>query len=194
MWLSRIHPKSISNKIPQKKVFILYNSIRHVLLKAISNNGTTIINYTYTEGKTGNNADELNIYGKKGFYQYQSVIPKKNSHDATIEMLDIIKSSGEGSFLAVLKTFDNKKSLGLLSFPMEGTTLALDFPNKGPNTLKLFQKLDEVVMKSGGRIYMAKDNRMSREMFEAGYPNYEKFKEYIDPGISSSMSRRLFDF
>ena len=109
-------------------------------------------------------------------------------------MLDIIKSSGEGSFLAVLKTFDNKKSLGLLSFPMEGTTLALDFPNKGPNTLKLFQKLDEVVMKSGGRIYMAKDNRMSREMFEAGYPNYEKFKEYIDPGISSSMSRRLFDF
>ena len=49
-------------------------------------------------------------------------------------------------------------------------------------------------MKSDGRIYMAKDNRMSREMFEAGYPNYEKFKEYIDPGISSSMSRRLFDF
>ena len=67
LWLSQIHPKSISNKIPQKKVFILYNSIRHVLLKAISNNGTTIINYTYTEGKTGNNADELNIYGKKGF-------------------------------------------------------------------------------------------------------------------------------
>jgi len=55
------------DKIPQKRVFILYNSIRYVLLKAISNNGTTIINYTYTEGKTGNNADELNIYGKKGF-------------------------------------------------------------------------------------------------------------------------------
>ena len=133
---------------------------------------------------------------KKGFYQYQSVIPKKNSRDATIEMLDIIKSSGEGSFLAVLKTFDNKKSLGLLSFPMEGTTLALDFPNKGPNTLKLFQKLDEVVMKSGGRIYMAKDNRMSREMFEAGYPNYEKFKEYIKKQNTNTKNNILksYDF
>ena len=94
-------------------------------------------------------------------------------------MLDIIKSSGEGSFLAVLKTFDNKKSLGLLSFPMEGTTLALDFPNKGPNTLKLFKKLDEVVMKSGGRIYMAKDNRMSREMFEAGYQIMKNLKNTL---------------
>ncbi len=131
------------------------------------------------------------IYGKKGFYQYQSVIPKDKSYDATKEMLDIIKSTGEGSFLAVLKTFDKKKSYGFLSFPMEGTTLALDFPNKGIKTLNLFKELDKVVNESGGRIYMAKDNRMSREMFEKGYTEFKKFKKYIDTGISSSMSRRL---
>ena len=65
LWLSRIHPNSISNSIPKEKVFKLHYSIKHVLLQAIANNGTTIINYTYTNGKSGNNATELNIYGKK---------------------------------------------------------------------------------------------------------------------------------
>ncbi len=193
-------PKKIEIKIPFKPPISLVNSISLNIFNKIYfassklNKKVRIESYDKSLYPLDNLLEWNKIYGKKGFYQYQSVIPKNNSHDATIEMLDIIKTSGEGSFLAVLKTFDNKKSLGLLSFPMEGTTLALDFPNKGPKTLKLFEKLDDVVMKSGGRIYMAKDNRMSREMFEAGYPNYDKFKEYIDPGISSSMSRRLFDF
>ena len=132
------------------------------------------------------------MYGKKGFYQYQSVIPKKNSYDATKEMLNIIKKSNQGSFLAVLKTFGSIESLGMLSFPMEGVTLALDFPNKGKSTLKLFSKLDKVVEETGGRIYMAKDSCMSRTLFETGYPKFKEFIQYRDSGISSSMSRRLF--
>lgn len=131
------------------------------------------------------------IYGTNGFRQYQSVIPKKNRLDATKEMLRIIKSSGEGSFLAVLKTFGNKKSIGMLSFPVEGVTLALDFPSKGENTIKLFSKLDKVVSEAGGRIYMAKDSCMTPEMFEIGYPKFREFLEYRDDGVSSSMSRRL---
>ena len=132
------------------------------------------------------------IYGKKGFYQYQSVIPKINSLEATKDMLNIIKSSGEGSFLAVLKNFGKTKSQGMLSFPIEGTTLALDFPNKGNKTLDLFKKLDRVVSEADGKIYMAKDNCMSAQLFEKSYPRCHEFSKFIDPGITSSMSKRLF--
>ena len=131
------------------------------------------------------------IYGPKGFYQYQSVIPHDRAESATQEMMATIASSGEGSFLAVLKVFGEKTPRGLLSFPMPGVTLALDFPNRGASTLELFAKLDEIVIRSGGRLYLAKDARMSRPMFETTYPNVSEFKKYRDPGISSAMSRRL---
>ena len=132
------------------------------------------------------------IYGPKGFYQYQSVIPKSVSYDATKEMLREIKSSGEGSFLAVLKMFGKKESVGMLSFPMEGVTLALDFPNKGKKTLELLDRLDRIVNEVGGRVYMAKDARMSKQTFEKGYLNHSDFAEFMDAGIVSSMGKRLF--
>jgi FAD/FMN-containing dehydrogenase len=131
------------------------------------------------------------IYGPKGFYQYQSVIPHERAETATKEMMATIAASGEGSFLAVLKVFGDKTPRGLLSFPMPGVTLALDFPNRGAKTLELFAKLDEIVIRSGGRLYLAKDARMSRDMFETTYPRFAEFNRYRDPGISSAMSRRL---
>jgi FAD/FMN-containing dehydrogenase len=131
------------------------------------------------------------MYGPKGFYQYQSVVPSEAARDATGEMLNAIAKSGEGSFLAVLKTFGNRRSLGMLSFPKPGTTLALDFPNRGNRTVKLFNRLDAIVCKAGGRIYPAKDARMPRAMFESGYPRLTEFLPFRDPGISSAMSRRL---
>jgi hypothetical protein len=131
------------------------------------------------------------MYGPKGFYQYQSVVPSEAARDATGEMLNAIAKSGEGSFLAVLKTFGNRRSLGMLSFPKRGTTLALDFPNRGNRTVKLFNRLDAIVCKAGGRIYPAKDARMPRAMFESGYPRLTEFFSFRDPGISSAMSRRL---
>lgn len=80
--------------------------------------------------------------------------------DAIGEMLDAIASSGQGSFLAVLKNFGDRPTPGLLSFPMPGTTLALDFPNHGASTLALFERLDAIVRAAGGRLYAAKDARM----------------------------------
>jgi len=131
------------------------------------------------------------IYGSKGFYQYQSVIPHHVGADAVQEMLNQISRSGEGSFLAVLKTFGNRESIGMMSFPQPGVTLALDFPNKGKKTSKLLENLDAIVREAKGRIYLAKDARMPRDLFEAGYPNLPKFLQYRDPGISSALSRRL---
>lgn len=131
------------------------------------------------------------MYGPKGFYQYQSVVPRAAGPDATREMLREIGRSGEGSFLAVLKTFGSRAGPGMLSFPRPGVTLALDFPNRRDSTLRLFSRLDEIVLAAGGTLYPAKDARMSRRMFESGYPRLAEFLPFRDPGITSSMSRRL---
>lgn len=131
------------------------------------------------------------MYGPRGFFQYQSVVPRVNGRDVTAEMMDEIAASGQGSFLAVLKTFGERQPIGMLSFPRPGVTLALDFPNRGNETLALLNRLDSIVREAGGRIYLAKDARMSREMFEAGYARIPEFLKYRDPGMSSAMSRRL---
>ncbi len=133
------------------------------------------------------------IYGPKGFYQYQSVVPRENGRDAVQEMLLTIAKSGDGSFLAVLKTFGNRESKGLMSFPQPGVTLALDFPNKGARTAKLFERLDSIVLEAKGRLYPAKDARMPRKMFEKGYPRLKEFLRYRDLGIRSGLSRRLME-
>lgn len=133
------------------------------------------------------------MYGSRGFYQYQSVVPREVGLEATQEMLKMIKKSGEGSFLAVLKTFGNRESGGLLSFAQPGVTLALDFPNRGEKTLNLFNELDHIVQEAQGRLYLAKDARMPKTLFEAGYPRIQEFMKYRDSGISSNMSRRLLD-
>jgi hypothetical protein len=131
------------------------------------------------------------MYGPRGFFQYQSVVPRENGRDAVQEMLKEISRSGEGSFLAVLKTFGNRYPVGMLSFPKPGVTLALDFPNRGECTRKLLERLDIIVQEAKGRIYLAKDSRMPRELFDAGYPRLSEFIKYRDPGISSGLSRRL---
>ena len=91
----------------------------------------------------------------------------------------------------MLKTFGNRQPLGMLSFPQPGVTLALDFPNRGARTHKLFERLDVIVREARGRLYPAKDARMPRDLFEAGYPRLAEFMKYRDPGISSGFSRRL---
>lgn len=131
------------------------------------------------------------MYGPKGFFQYQSVVPRQVGRNAVQEMLEEIARSGQGSFLAVLKTFGNRQPAGMMSFPQPGVTLALDFPNKGDQTLKLFERLDAIVREARGRIYLAKDARMPRNLFEEGYPRLAEFLKYRDPGVSSALSRRL---
>jgi FAD/FMN-containing dehydrogenase len=131
------------------------------------------------------------IYGPCGFYQYQSLVPREQGPAATQAMLEAIAASGEGSFLAVLKTFGQRRSAGLLGFAGPGVTLALDFPNRGARTLALFGELDRIVQQAHGRLYLAKDARMPRVLFEAGYPQAPALAAYRDPGISSALSRRL---
>jgi len=131
------------------------------------------------------------MYGPKGFYQYQCLVPRVNSQQVIQVMLHEISRAGDGSFLAVLKTFGNRASLGMLGFPQPGVTLALDFPNKGSKTLKLFDRLDAIVREVGGRVYLAKDARISRDFFETSYSRLQEFLPYRDPGITSAMSRRL---
>lgn len=130
------------------------------------------------------------IYGARGFYQYQCVVPPEE-RDALKEMLRVIAAAGGGSFLAVLKMFGNVASPGLMSFPRPGPTLALDFPNRGERTLALFERLDEIVHAAGGALYPAKDARMSGRMFRASFPRYEEFARQIDPSFTSSFWRRV---
>ncbi len=131
------------------------------------------------------------LYGPKGFFQYQSVVPRSVGREVTQAMLNEVTHSRSGSLLTVLKTFGNRQSMGMLSFPQPGVTLALDFPNQGERTLKLFERLDAIVREAGGRIYPAKDARMPRDLFQSGYPRLAEFLSYRDPGISSALSRRL---
>lgn len=135
------------------------------------------------------------IYGKRGFFQYQAVFPAADNSRCLRELLEKLSGSGRASFLAVLKTM-GKGSGGLLSFPTEGQTLALDLPNKGPATIPFLQELDKIVLKHGGRVYLAKDACMTRDSFRAMYPNVGRFNEIkakLDPKsrFSSSQSRRL---
>jgi len=130
-------------------------------------------------------------YGPKGFYQYQMVIPRQGGKEALDEILATIRQSGQGSFLAVLKTFGQTRGPGMLSFARPGITLALDFTNYGDRTEALFQRLDRIVLAAGGTLNPSKDARMSREMFQLGFPGQIEFEAFRDPAMSSAMSRRL---
>lgn len=131
------------------------------------------------------------IYGRRGFFQYQFVVPLAPDPQAIRRILARIAASGHGSFLAVLKTFGAIQSPGLLSFPRPGVTLALDFPNQGSATLAFFAELDRMVLEAGGRVYPAKDARMSPRMFQESYPEWAQFRQWLDPQFSSSFWRRV---
>jgi hypothetical protein len=119
------------------------------------------------------------------------VIPRADSQPVITELLSMVVKSQKASFLAVLKEFGNKPSPGMLSFPMEGATLCLDFPFEGQSTLELFSALEEVVIAAKGRLYPAKDACMKPSNFRASFPNWESFSSLIDPGSSSSFWRRV---
>lgn len=131
-------------------------------------------------------------YGSRGFLQYQMVVPE---HEACREILEAVSKSGMASFLAVIKEF-GAQSHGGLSFPQPGVTLALDFPNYGAPLLELLERLDAIVVAAGGRIYLGKDARLSRQNFRKMYPEWEAWKavrDRWDPThvFQSELGRRL---
>lgn len=132
-------------------------------------------------------------YGSRGFHQYQCVLPERRAQEGMEEIVDYLKRAGGSSFLTVLKTFGSRDSGGLLSFPMEGWTLAVDFFNRGAASESIFKRLDALVLKYAGRLYLAKDSRMSREMFESTYSRIGEFKNLRDPRFSSDLAKRLLN-
>jgi decaprenylphospho-beta-D-ribofuranose 2-oxidase len=131
------------------------------------------------------------MYGKKGFVQYQFVLPPEGKQ-GLIEIMNRISSKGMGSFLTVLKALGKQESM--ISFCREGYTLALDFPLRN-GVLEFLDELDEIVLKYGGRLYITKDARMKAGMLK-GYPELDKFKSIIkkynpDGKIKSVQSDRL---
>ena len=133
------------------------------------------------------------MYGGAGFVQYQCVLPKAASAAGLTALLQRVAQAGTGSFLAVLKLFGAQD--GMLSFPMEGYTLALDFPATA-QTFSLLIELDAIVADHGGRLYLAKDARTGAEMIRRGYPRlaaFESVRREVDPGgkFASLQSQRL---
>lgn len=117
------------------------------------------------------------MYGKSGFVQYQFVLPLENSKEGLRKILTEIGKNGTGSFLAVLKLFGEQEG-GLISFPMKGYTLALDFPVRD-GLFEFLDQLDRLVLGYGGRIYLTKDARMKSEIFWKGYPKAIQFQQAV---------------
>ena len=134
------------------------------------------------------------IYGRRGFFQFQCVVPFEAGSAALKLLLERIARSRHGSFLAVLKAM-GPCGLGYLSFPRPGYTLALDFPN-APGARELIAELECITADHGGRIYFAKDATLSAALVPGMYPELDRMREVlaeIDPcqRMQSDLSRRL---
>lgn len=130
-------------------------------------------------------------YGPKGLRQFQCAVPMGQARQAVEAMLRRTLAAGEASFLTVLKLFGDVASPGMMSFPIPGATLTLDFPHRGERTLKLLDELDRIAIEAGGRVNPYKDARMSPASFEASFPHWRDFARHIDPGFSSDFWRRV---
>jgi FAD/FMN-containing dehydrogenase len=135
------------------------------------------------------------IYGRRGFVQYQALLPPATSRQGLIRLLETISASRKASFLAVLKS-TGRANKGFLSFPCPGHTLALDLPNTGQDLRLLLRQLDDLVLAHGGRLYLAKDALATPEVFQAMYPALGRFRQVkarFDPNhrFVSSQARRL---
>ncbi len=134
------------------------------------------------------------VYGPAGFRQYQFVVPFAAS-DTVRLALERVSALRAPSFVTVLKRFGDGDP-GMLSFPIPGWTLALDFPSRTPWLPQLLSELDEMVLEAGGRLYLAKDSRIPRDLVPRMYPRYEDFRRLraeIDPSgvFTSDLARRL---
>jgi FAD/FMN-containing dehydrogenase len=131
------------------------------------------------------------LYGPGGLRQFQCVVPRPIAKEAIRALIEATHRAGAASFLTVLKLFGDVSSPGLLSFPVKGATLTLDFPYRGKPTEVLLKELERLTMAAGGRINPYKDATMSKESFAAGYPRLEAFRAFLDPAFSSDFSRRI---
>jgi FAD/FMN-containing dehydrogenase len=131
------------------------------------------------------------LYGKQGLLQFQCVLPWDTGTIGMTDLLKAITASGLASFLAVIKVFGDAVSPGVMSFPLPGITLALDFPVRREVSFDLLDRLADITAGFGGRMYPAKDACMSAAHFQQFYPQWEQWAAYIDPAFSSSFWQRV---
>lgn len=170
----------------------LFNSSYFNLKKLLPKSDT--VNYDSYFFPLDNIGNWNRLYGRNGFLQYQFVVPSESALASITQVLEKVSAAGKGSFLSVLKKF-GKANKNWLSFPLEGYTLTLDFKRE-KSLFPLLDELDEIVLEHGGRLYLAKDARMTESTFKQSYPNWEKFltlKESIDPEnlFGSLQSNRM---
>ena len=155
---------------------------------------------TTTDGRHGRTMEAIpldrvrdwnRIYGPRGLQQFQCVVPERNAEAATRELLRCIATSSNASFLAVLKKCGGLASPGLLSFPMAGTSLALDFAHSDSLNEATFPRLDAIVRAAGGRLYPAKDAHMSAQDFRSFYPDWARVEALRDPALASRFWDRV---
>ncbi len=130
-------------------------------------------------------------YGKRGFVQYQFVVPRDASREVVPKIIAHLRESNVASYLAVIKSFGDSPPQGVMSFPMPGVTVALDIPAPNDRDRRALDRADAMVADVGGRVYPAKDARMSSVMFKRFFPQWEQLEAARDPLISSSFWRRV---
>jgi FAD/FMN-containing dehydrogenase len=131
------------------------------------------------------------LYGPKGFFQYQCVVPKAAGLEPFRDIFAALRQAGAVVPLAVMKQTGAMEPAGLLSFPVPGWTLAMDLPNRGDATMALFGQLDGIVRPVGGRLYPAKDAVMSAGFFQSSYPEWSRLEALRDPAIGSDFWKRV---
>ncbi|RVC28854.1 FAD-binding protein, partial [Mesorhizobium sp. M7A.F.Ca.CA.004.04.2.1] len=130
------------------------------------------------------------LYGPKGLFQHQSVVPEETAREAVPALLAAARQAGQGSFLTVLKRFGSIRSPALLSFPRSGYTLTLDFPNRGAATLTLLRELDRITVEAGGAVNPYKDARMAAEIFASSFPEWRRLEALRDHAFMSDFWAR----
>jgi FAD/FMN-containing dehydrogenase len=128
------------------------------------------------------------LYGRRGFLQLQFVLPPGKTAEVRTVLANIARSK-QGSFLCVAKKFGKTAPAGVLTFPMEGITIAIDFPNNA-SSRALYKAAEEYVIQHGGRLYPAKDAMMSPNSFKSSF-DVERFRSSVDPKFSSTFWRRV---
>lgn len=130
-------------------------------------------------------------YGPRGLRQHQCVVPMAVAREAVRDLLVATQRAGAASFLTVLKLFGERSPAGMLSFPMGGATLTLDFAYRSVATDRLLAELDRIAIQAGGRVNPYKDARMSGEVFDASFPQWREFAQHVDPAFTSNFWQRV---
>ncbi len=159
--------------------------------RALSRTGSTAVDFTSFFFPLDAVGRWNRLYGPGGLRQHQSVVPLVAAERTFAAMLEETHRARQGSFLTVLKLFADRPAAGLMSFPMAGATLTLDFPYLGARTDALLDRLDALTIDAGGRVNPYKDAHMSPEIFAASFPAMQAFRHHMDPMARSRFADRV---